>query len=138
MARSARRPHNRNIMHEGPRAALEAETGGQRPSVERRGAVRFPIDQPVRYKVLSRGAAERGSGRTLNISSTGVLFTTELPLRPGQRLELAVNWPAQLDHKQPLKLVASGRVTRAGNGTAAMVINRHEFRTQGARGLNSL
>ena len=66
-----------------------------------------------------------------------MLFTTERTLAPGERKELAVDWPAKLDQELPLKLVASGRVVRAVDGTAAIVIDRHEFRTQGAQGLNS-
>jgi c-di-GMP-binding flagellar brake protein YcgR len=117
--------------------SLEPESGEHRPPVERRSAVRFPIDQQARYKTSSRRAVETGAGRTVNISSSGVLFTTERPLAPGERLELSMNWPAQLDHKHPLKLVAAGRVIRASNGTAAIVIERYEFRTQGASRLNS-
>jgi len=124
-------------MDEGPRSSLAGETRGQSPLVERRRGVRFPIDQPVRYKVISRQSAESGCGRTVNLSSTGVLITTEHPLVPGERVELAVAWPARLDHKLALKLVACGRVVRVSDGRAAIVIDRHEFRTQGAHGLNS-
>ena len=116
-------------MHPGLAAAL--------PIAERRSGVRFPIEQEVRYKVLSRNAVETGTGKTVNISSTGVLFSTQCDLHPGERLEVSINWPAQLDHKCPLKFVTAGRVVRSEAGTAAMVIDRYEFRTQGAHGLNS-
>jgi len=119
-------------MDGGAKAARKGDSAGGAAGAERRGAVRFPIDQPVRYKVLSRRTRETGAGRTLNISSTGVLFTAEPALALGERVELAVNWPAQLDHKQPLKLVTSGRVVRVYNGAAAIIIDRYEFRTQGA------
>lgn len=103
---------------------------------ERRSAVRFPIEQDVRYKVLGKNSLRIGTGRTVNISSIGILFTTEHFLNPGERIELSMNWPAQLDNKCPLKLVTSGRVVRAGDGTAAIAIDRYEFRTQGTRGLS--
>jgi hypothetical protein len=48
-----------------------------------------------------------------------------------------MNWPAQLDYKHPLKLVAGGRVVRVTAEAAAIIIDRYEFRTQGAHGLNS-
>ncbi len=105
-------------------------------SPDRRSAVRFPIEQEVRYKIYSRNAIEVGSGRTLNMSSNGVLFTTERALVPGERLELAVNWPAQLDNRCALKLVTTGRVVRSEDGRAAIAIERYEFRTQGSHGLN--
>jgi hypothetical protein len=101
----------------------------------RRSAVRFPIEQDVRYKVFARNRIEVGLGKTVNMSSNGVLFTTERPLALGTRLEVSLNWPALLDHKCPLKLVTTGRVVRSESGMAAIVIERYEFRTQGIRGL---
>jgi hydroxyethylthiazole kinase-like sugar kinase family protein len=102
---------------------------------ERRLAVRFPIEQEVRYKVIRGNTAEVGSGRSLNISSNGILFTTERTLAPQERVEVAVNWPAQLAHKLPLKLVTTGRVVRSGDRWDAIEIYRYDFRTQGAHGM---
>lgn len=98
---------------------------------ERRVADRFPIAREVHYKVLSkRGGPEAGGGQTVNISSNGVLFTTEHYLIPGRRLELAINWPAQLNEKCQLTLLARGRVVRSEEGLAAMEIQQYEFRTR--------
>ena len=104
-------------------------------NADRRSAVRFPIEQDVRYKVFNRNTIEVGSGKTINMSSNGVLFTTERTLAPGERLEVAVNWPAHLDNKCPLKLVTTGRVIRSEDGRAAIAIERYEFRTQGIHGM---
>jgi hypothetical protein len=101
---------------------------------ERRGSERMSISQPVHYRVLSRKDPETAaSGKTLNMSSSGVLFTTAQPLLPGRRVELAIDWPAQLDNKCPLKLVARGRVVRFDGDRAALEILQHEFRTRSAR-----
>ncbi len=100
-------------------------------SADRRAAVRFPIEQEVRYKVFNRNTIEVGSGRTINLSSNGVLFTTERTLNPGERLEVSVNWPAQLDNRCALKLVTTGRVVRSETDRAAIAIERYEFRTVG-------
>jgi hypothetical protein len=44
-------------------------------------AHRFPIELDVRYKTLSQRAERvEGIGKTLNISSSGVLFTSESEL----------------------------------------------------------
>jgi len=43
-----------------------------------------------------------------------------------------VNWPAHLDNRCALKLVASGRVVRTDSTKAAIAIERYEFRTQGS------
>jgi hypothetical protein len=102
---------------------------------DRRSATRFPMDLQVRYKITGRNTVELGSGRTINMASGGILFTTERTLEPGERVEVAVNWPAQLDHKCPLKLVIAGRVVRSERSRAAVVIDRYEFRTQGSRGM---
>jgi hypothetical protein len=106
---------------------------------DRRHADRFPIERDIRYKVLNkRGSEEAGTGKTINISSSGILFTTDQLLLPGRRVEIAVSWPAQLNSKCALKLVARGRVVRFEEGRAAIEIQQHEFRTQSlANGLQA-
>lgn len=105
--------------------------------MERRSADRFPIEREVRYRVLNkRNSHEEGTGKTINISSNGVLFTTDQILIPGKRLELSISWPAQLDNRCQLKLVARGRVARLEQGRAAVEIQQYEFRTQGSKGLS--
>lgn len=99
---------------------------------DRRGADRFPIEREVRYKVLSKKSTdEAGLGHTVNMSSNGILFTSEHMLIPGRRLELSISWPAQLNNTTPLKLVARGRVIRFDGGQAAIEIQQYEFRTSG-------
>ena len=97
---------------------------------DRRGADRFQIEREVRYKVLSKKSVdESGVGRTVNMSSNGILFTSEHVLLPGRRLEVSVSWPAQLNNQTPLKLVARGRVIRFESGQTAIEIQQYEFRT---------
>jgi hypothetical protein len=79
---------------------------------------------------MHRSSQLRGTGRTLNIGSGGVLFTTEDKLPLGRTVELSVNWPARLDGICPLKFVAVGRVIRAEADIAAVRIERYEFRTR--------
>ena len=103
----------------------------QSPAADRRHSDRFPIERDVRYRIVSkRGGEESGDGRTINISSSGVLFTTDHILLPGRRVELSISWPAQLDQKCGLKLVARGRIVRFEPGRTAMEIQQYEFRTQ--------
>jgi len=98
---------------------------------DRRHSDRFPIEREVRYRVLSKRSGEEvGDGKTVNISSSGVLFTVDHMLLPGRRMELAISWPAQLNNKTALKLVARGRVVRFEGGRAAIEIQQYEFRTQ--------
>jgi len=104
---------------------------------ERRSCDRFPIEREVRYKVFGphKNVMQIGLGKSLNMSSSGVLFTTESILRAGQRVELAVSWPVLLDNMLPLKLVASGRLVRSQGTQAAMSIDKYEFKTRGSNGL---
>lgn len=100
---------------------------------DRRHSDRFPIEREVRFRVMNkRGGEEAGDGRTLNISSSGVLFTTQQVLLPGRRLEVSINWPAQLNNKCALRLVARGRIVRFEKGIAALEIQQYEFRTASA------
>jgi len=102
---------------------------------DRRASERFPIARDVRYRILNkRGGEETGTGQTVNMSSSGLLFTAGEMLLPGRRLEVAVSWPAQLNDKCALKFVARGRVVRFDDGQVALEIQQHEFRTQSTAG----
>ena len=101
---------------------------------EQRSHKRFPISLDVQYKQLRRGrVAQHGSGRTINISSGGVLFDAESPLTPGTNVEIMVNWPFLLEGVCPLKLVMRGRVVRTEGMFTAIQAIQHEFRTAGSR-----
>ena len=98
----------------------------------RRKSNRFPIVREVRYRISSRdNVFEAGVGNTVNISSSGVLFTTERPLLPGRRIEMAISWPAELNRNTALKLVARGRVVRTEDGRSAAEFQHVEFKTMG-------
>ncbi|MBV9296782.1 MAG: PilZ domain-containing protein [Acidobacteriaceae bacterium] len=102
---------------------------------ERRRSSRFPIERELRYKTLNqRTEILVGNGKTLNISSSGVLFTSDHDLPIGTRLEVSISWPAQLNEKCLLNLVARGRVTRHTKGQLALQIQQYEFRTQSRPG----
>jgi len=107
----------------------------EREQTDRRHSDRFPIEREVRYRVMNkRGNDEAGEGKTINISSSGVLFTSQHLLLPGRRMELSISWPAQLNDKCALKLVARGRVIRFEQGLAAVEIQQYEFRTAQSAG----
>ena len=101
---------------------------------ERRTKRRFQIDQEVKYKMLyGQRIAETGVGKTLNISSGGVWFTTENMLTSGMPVELSMSWPVLLNDSCPMKLMIYGCVVRSNGKGAAVAIERYEFRTQGSR-----
>jgi len=103
---------------------------------ERRGTGRYPLREEIEYRVVQAKAPKMsGSGKTLNIASGGILFTTEEQLPMGRLVELSVSWPARLGGTCPLKFVAAGKVVRSESNLAAVRIERYEFKTRGAHGL---
>ena len=104
--------------------------------VDQRANGRYPIALEVRYKLL-RGdrVVSVGCGKTLNISSGGVLLETDRPLPPNGVVELAIQWPFLLRDVCSLKLVIRGRIVRQDFDTKATAVRAesHEFRTAGVR-----
>jgi hypothetical protein len=103
----------------------------QDEQADRRMKRRFNIEQGLRYRLLfGSRVAETGTGRTMNISSSGVWFTTEGVLSTGLPVELSMSWPARLNDVCPMKLMIYGCVVRSDEAGAALAIERYEFRTQ--------
>jgi hypothetical protein len=99
---------------------------------ERRIKRRFHIAEDVRYKMLyGQRLAETGSGKIMDISGGGVQFTTEVMLTSGMTIEISMTWPVLLNDSCPMKLMIYGSVVRSNNNSAAVAIQRYEFRTQG-------
>jgi PilZ domain len=98
---------------------------------ERRRSKRFPIELDLRYKTIDLGREIlMGSGKTVNVSSSGLLFTCESGIGVGRRLEVCIHWPARLNEKCSLNLIARGRVTRQAAGRIAVDIQEYEFRVK--------
>jgi hypothetical protein len=100
-------------------------------SPERRASARFPLALDLRYSVSHDGApVETGSGRTIDMSSSGLRFTPERPLLAGHRLDLAIDWPARLDGGVQLQLIMTGVVAWTRGTETALRIQHHEFKTR--------
>ncbi len=103
-------------------------------SSDRRSKRRYPIALEVQYKLMKHRRVERlGSGRTLNISSGGLLFEADDLLPTNGPIELALNWPFLLHGSCGLKLVIRGRIVRTSDKAIAIRAEFHEFRTAGQR-----
>src|SRR2546425_153599 len=104
------------------------------PRGNQRSNSRYPIALELQYKLLNKGRAERlGSGRTLNISSGGVLFQTDDVLPVNGMIELAMKWPYLLAGVCSLKLVMRGRIVRTDANVIGVKSEFYEFRTAGVR-----
>ena len=111
-------------------ANLEAE---QKAAAERRNNARFPCRLAVSYQTLEHPIITgQGMSETLNISSKGILFTSNEQFQSGQLVQVSLDWPARLENQVPLKLVAEGRIVRNSEGQTAMTIDKYEFRTRRA------
>ena len=101
---------------------------------DQRSNRRYPIALEIEYKLLRKGRVERlGLGRTLNVSSGGVMFEANEPMPTGSSIELLMHWPFLLEGVCPLKLVIHGSVVRSDGKRVAVRTKHHEFRTAGAR-----
>lgn len=92
---------------------------------ERRASTRFPLQLVVDYG--AKGSS--GAGTTVNISSRGVLFTTQHELAVGMRLELNLEWPVLLGGSTGLQLRMWGSVVRTSDHQTAVKVDKHQFRT---------
>jgi hypothetical protein len=99
---------------------------------DRRNSTRFPLRLSVRYRLIGPEPPEWNVTESLNISSTGILFTTEAAVKPGQGIEAFVTWPAALDRRVPLKLALKGPAVRCIGNLTAMRFERYEFKTRSA------
>jgi hypothetical protein len=86
----------------------------------------------MRYSVYGLyPPVERGSGQTIDLSSSGLRFTAQRPLEPGLTVDMAINWPVLLDERVQLQLIITRVVVWSCGTESALRIGRHELRTRG-------
>jgi hypothetical protein len=105
--------------------------------LERRSKIRYPVSLNVKYRTVGRSNRISGVGRTLNMSSGGLLIAADQRTEVGAKVELNVEWPSLLDGSIPLQLVAVGRVVRCLESGFALSFTQYQFRTM-SRKLQSL
>jgi hypothetical protein len=97
--------------------------------LERRSKTRYPVTLTVRYRTMGRFNRTTGMGRTVNISSSGLLVSSTHRAEVGTRVEINIEWPSMLDGQIPLQLVAVGRVVRCLESGFALSFAQYQFRT---------
>lgn len=95
---------------------------------ERRMGTRVPMDCPIRYETGSAAHKKTGQGRTVDMSHSGVFFTTESLLRKNTRVTLHIAWPVRLNGDESVELFANGKVVRAQESNAAVQYDHISFR----------
>jgi len=99
---------------------------------ERRLHQRYPITLDVEYKVPGGNDVRlMGFGRTVNISSRGVLLEISDRLPNRCPIQVSINWPFFLGGSIPLKLLLYGEIVRVAGNTIAAKVTGHTFHTAG-------
>ena len=100
---------------------------------------RYGISVELEFHLVRRGkVVQTGIGRTMNLSSSGVLFESDTGLPPGMPVQLWIRWPVRLDNEVSLNLFVIGRTIRTEGNCTAVRFQRHEFRIRAARRQSSL
>lgn len=76
---------------------------------ERRLAERFRLKIPLRIRIAKPAALEH-TAESLNISTRGISFATDLPLRKGTPVHLAFVMPEAVAHKPASEWRCTGHV----------------------------
>ena len=90
--------------------------------IERRSGFRYPVSVELSYRELRGKKTLMGWGKTINISTSGILFGAEHPLPVDADVELMLRWPVLLNDEVLLHLKANGRVVRTVGNCAAIEI----------------
>jgi hypothetical protein len=105
---------------------------------ERRVHQRYPISLEVEYQLLdATGVKRKGIGRTVNISSSGILVHLEENQSNVNSIQLSVKWPFLLDGLVPLQWIVRGNIVRADGDSLAVEVINHAFHTAGKEGRNT-
>jgi hypothetical protein len=101
---------------------------------ERRSKVRYPLDLSVRFRYFAEGSLLFGVGRTVDVSSGGILVTCPRIISPheidvGMNVEMSIEWPPLLDGRISLQLFAVGWVVRRRPFDFAASFERYQLRT---------
>jgi hypothetical protein len=94
----------------------------------------YPIEMELRYKAVNPTTLA-GTGKTVEISSTSVVFTSDGFIKPGTFIELWMAWPVLLNDSVALQLVSQVQVTGGIGQALTARIRKYHFRTRAAAGL---
>jgi PilZ domain len=111
----------------------KSPVANQRFEGDRRSKRRYEIGLKVRWNLMHRNKLlDCGTGRTVNLSSGGILFETGRNLPVGLKVYLSISWPVLLHNAARLQLRVEGRVVRSESNRIAIQTVQREFRTAGA------
>ncbi|SRR5579883_338560 len=94
--------------------------------IEQRKNQRFELRLP--FEILRSGASAKPAGETRNVSSSGVLFTSPVPVAVGEAIEYCITFPKPPGSRSEVKLRCVGKVLRnEPEDSFAATLERYEF-----------
>ncbi|MBV9398196.1 MAG: hypothetical protein JO062_09470 [Bryobacterales bacterium] len=78
-------------------------------------------------KIVSPRSAAGVEGETCNVSSSGVAFTGEIAVQPGQYVEYIIQLFQHRSHGRVVRLFCAGTLLRKHHRCCAAAIERYEF-----------
>jgi PilZ domain len=100
---------------------------------DRRSHRRYPVSVDLEYSLSSPdGYLQVGRGRTINLSSGGVLFEAEATVPENTTVDMSISWPRS-EHQVQFELHVTGKTVRAKDRQVAVKFDQCIFRTTTAR-----
>ena len=110
----------------GRRSMIKSSTPRHTPEGQRR-ATRYELRMGLRYAVFRSGKLTRGTGESVNLSTTGLLMKTIGAPAQGDVVVAALEWPVPAIDRQPLYLIVSGDVVRVKRPYVALSLRSHRL-----------
>lgn len=93
---------------------------------EQRKHQRFDLKLPI--ELIHHGTGHQPTGETKNVSSSGVLFTSAVPVEVGESIEYMILFPKVPGTRAEVRLRCVGKVLRNEPETMfAATLERYEF-----------
>lgn len=101
----------------------------QRVNHDRRSHRRYPVSVDIEYRFVSpAGHVQVGRGRTVNVSSGGVLFEAEVAIPVNTTIELSISWSLRSEDQVQRELHATGKTVRVEDRHVAVKFDHSLFR----------
>jgi len=94
--------------------------------IEQRKNQRFDLRLP--FEIIGGARRSKSKGETRNVSSAGVLFTSQAPIEIGESIEYLITFPKVPGSRVDVRLRCVGKVVRSAPQSAfAATLERYEF-----------
>jgi hypothetical protein len=92
---------------------------------EQRKNQRFDLKLP--FEIIRTGTNAKLFGETRNLSSSGVLFSSDSDVEVGEPIEYMITFPKPANSRSEVRLRCVGKVLRQEESKFAATLERYEF-----------